>query len=213
MSDQSRTPTGASQVLETGRLEASVARDPGADAFPALAEAHRRGGRPDEAERVVREGLRCRPDRVEARAVLYLALLDQGRVDDMRRELERAADELLAAEVSASDYSGEISEGELESAFDRAEADVEQVVDADLLAPQAMQEGDLGLPEVYNTSTLADLLEAQGDTGGASRIRSALEFAHEEEDVGEGLFPLDGPADQQDTLKTLERWLGNVREQ
>ena len=213
MSDPTRTPTGASQVLETGRLEASVARDPGADAFPALAEAHRRGGRPDEAERVVREGLRCRPDRVEARAVLCLALLDQGRFDDMRRELERAADELLAAEVSASDYSGEISEGELESAFDRAEADVEQVVDADRLAQQAMQEGDLGLPEGFNTSTMADLLEAQGDTGGASRIRSALEFAHEEEDVGEGLFPLDGPADQQDTLKTLERWLGNVREQ
>jgi tetratricopeptide (TPR) repeat protein len=201
----------AQRALET-RLEAIVARDPGADAFPALAESHRRSGRPDEAERVAREGLRCRPDRIEARTVLCLALLDQGRNDDAHRELERAADDLLAAGVLESDYSGEISEGELESAFDRAEADVEEVVDADRVAQEAIEEADLGLPEGFKTSTMADLLEAQGDLGGATRIRSALQLADDEEHVGEGLFPLDGPVDRQKTLKTLERWLGNVRE-
>ena len=208
MSDQ---PGARQRALET-RLEANVARDSGANAFPALAEVHRRAGRPDEAERVVREGLRCCPDRAEARAVLCLALLDQGRAADARRELERVADDLLAAEMLASDYTGELSERELESAFDRAEADVEQVVDADRVAQEAMEEADLGLPEGFNTSTMADLLEAQGDSGGAARIRSALHYANEDAEVGEGLFPLDGPADRQKTLKTLERWLGNVRE-
>jgi len=201
------------RVFDTERLETIVARDPGAAAFPALAEAHRRGGRPDEAERILRAGLRIRPDRVEARAVLCLALLDQQRDDDARRELENAADELLAAEVSVSDYSGEVSEVELESAFGRAETDVDQVVDADRLAREAIEEANLDLPEGFNTSTMADLLEAQGDAGGAARIRSNLEFSHQEADFGEGLFPLDGPVDQQKTLKTLERWLGNVREQ
>lgn len=200
------------RALETRRLEEIVVRDPGAAAFPALAEAHRRGGRPDEAERVLREGLRCRPDRLEARAVLCLALLDQGRADDARRELECAADELLAAEVSTGDYSGEISEHELESAFDRAEADVEQVLDADRLAQEAIEEADLSVPEGFNTATMADLLEAQGNQGAASRIRSTLDVGNEDDAVGEGLFPLDGPLEQQKTLKTLERWLGNVRE-
>ncbi len=213
MSDQSRIPSSPQRVIDTARLEAIVSLDPGADAFPALAEALRRGGRPDEAERVLREGLRCRPDRVDARAVLCLTLLDQGRDAEARRELERAADDFLAAEVSMGDYSGEISEQELERAFDHAEADVEQVVDADRLAQKAIDEAELGLPEGFNTSTMANLLEAQGDADGALRIRSSLQLGHEEEDVGEGLFPLDGPEEKQKTLKTLERWLGNLREQ
>jgi len=213
VSEQSRTPSNRQRVIDTDRLEAIVSRDPGADAFPALAEAFRRARRPDEAERVLRQGLRCCPDRTEARAVLCLTLLDQGRGDEARRELERAADDLLAAEVSAGDYSGEISEHELESAFDHAEADVEQVVDADRLAREAIDDAQLGLPEGFNTSTMANLLEAQGDANGALRIRSSLQFGLEEEDVGEGLFPLDGSLEKQKTLKTLERWLGNVREQ
>ncbi len=213
MSESTRNPSSPQRAIDTDRLEAIVSQDPGADAFPALAEALRRGGRPDEAERVLREGLRSRPDRVDARAVLCLTLQDQGRADEARLELERAADELLGAEVSTGDYSGEISENELETAFDHAEADVEQLVDADRLAEQAIKEAEFGLPEDFNTPTMANLLEAQGDSDGAERIRSSLESGYAEEDVGEGLFPLDGPEDKQKTLKTLELWLGNVREQ
>lgn len=194
------------------RLEAIVARDPGAEPFPALAEVYRRAGRPDEAERVVREGRRSRPDRVEASVVLCLALLDQGRDAEMRRELERAADDFLAAEVAAGEYSEAISDGEVERAFDHAEADVEEVLDADRVAQEAMAQADLALPEGFHTSTMADLLEAQGDVSGAERIRSALQSAPEAADAGEGLFPLDGPVDRQKTLETLERWLSNVRE-
>jgi len=213
VSNPTRVPSSPQRVIDTDRLAAIVSRDPGSNAFPALAEALRRVGRPDEAERVLREGLRNRPDRVDARAVLCLTLLDQGRDDEARQELERAADELLGAQVSTGDYSGEISDNELESAFVHAEADLEQVVDADSLAEEAIKEAEFGLPEGFQTSTMADLLEAQGDVDGAEQIRSSLQSGYAEEDVGEGLFPLDGPEEKQKTLKTLERWLGNVREQ
>ena len=57
----------------------SLGADPGAPAFPALAEANRRAGRLDEAERVAREGLRRCPELLAGRVALALALLDLGR--------------------------------------------------------------------------------------------------------------------------------------
>jgi len=71
------------------RLEALVAGPAGALAFPALAEAQRRGGCPEQAERVARAGLEHAPHRVEARVALALALLDQKRDAEARLELER----------------------------------------------------------------------------------------------------------------------------
>ena len=204
---------------ETRRMITAVESDPGAEEFPALAEAHRRGGRPDEAERVIRAGLRCRPDRTEARAVLCLVLLDQGRDDDARRELERVADDVLASAVLASDYSGEISESELDRAFAGAEAVAEQVIDADRLAQEAMRGIDSRVPDSFKTPTMARLLEEQGDLDGAARIRAALADERERtrarvkgNDPGEGLFPLDAPSHRKNRLRTLERWLEKVQE-
>ncbi len=211
MSDESRIQSDASPTLEIQRLEAVVAQNPGAVECMALAEAQRRRGRPDEAERIVREAIRLNPDRSEAVAILCLALLDQGREEDSRKVLSQVADDVLASCVSEQDYSGEISDPELESAFDHAEADTDHVMDADRVAREAMQEADLDLPEGFNTSTMADLLERQGDAATAERIRSSLSIPAPSEEAGEGLFPLDGPLNRQATLETLEQWLENVR--
>jgi len=74
---------------EIRHLETLVAGPAGALAFPVLAEAQRRAGRPDEAERVAREGLRRTPHATAGRVALALALLDQKRSDEARAELER----------------------------------------------------------------------------------------------------------------------------
>jgi len=71
------------------RLEELVAGAAGALAFPALAEAHRRAGHPEEAERVARDGLALAPHVSAGRVALALALLDQKRNDETRVELER----------------------------------------------------------------------------------------------------------------------------
>ena len=71
------------------------------ESFAAEAEARRRSGRPEEAEALIREGLRSRPDCLEARAVLCRALLDQGRTEELRRELEVVTDSLPAPDQPA----------------------------------------------------------------------------------------------------------------
>ena len=69
---------------DLGRLEALVGDDPGATAFPALAEALRRSGRSKDAERVARAGLLRRPDTAAGRVALALGsgprLLEAGEV-------------------------------------------------------------------------------------------------------------------------------------
>lgn len=208
-------------------LRAAVRADAGARPFPALAEACRRAGRPDEAERVARSGLARRPDRIEAHVVLCLALLDQGRADEARRVLERVADDTLAAHGPLGDP-GTVSDRELDRAFAAAETDPGEVLDADRVAQEALGEGDLALAEAFDpsagsafaTATMAELLARQGDLESASRIRTALRdrdrpggpaAGRAPEDPGEGLFPLDGPSRRRETLATLERWLENLR--
>jgi hypothetical protein len=74
--------------VELERLEALVSGPLGTMAFPLLAETHRRAGRPEEAERVAREGLRRASPAPAGRIALALALLDQKRDDEARVELE-----------------------------------------------------------------------------------------------------------------------------
>jgi tetratricopeptide (TPR) repeat protein len=74
-------------------------------AFAALAEEHRRAGRPDDAVAVCREGLERYPTYASARVTLGRALLDLGLVADAVAELEEAVlqapDNLAAARALA----------------------------------------------------------------------------------------------------------------
>jgi hypothetical protein len=216
---------------QIARLEASVDSDPGASEFSALAEVLRRSGRPQEAEGVARRGLDRKPGCLEGSVALALALLDQGRVDEARRELaSRAADSLAARGFEApesptpeaaavpaisSGFDVEVTEGELEWAFDVAEPDRDQLVDADRVAQDAMREANLERPEalgavsdpIFTTRTMADLLDRQGDPDSAARIRAALEL----DAAGAGTPPTDDRDRRERTIASLESWLANLR--
>jgi hypothetical protein len=210
------------------------ARPPAAAGFAAQAESHRRAGRVDEAVQVARTGLAAFPESREGLAVLCLALLDQGRLDEAYRELEGVAEAARSPRPAAGALVGELTDGELDHAFSRAETDPREVVDADRVAQEAIREARLDRPEglsdealeddlappfatsrraTYATATMAELLERQGDERAASRIRASLRPAavDESEAAGEGLFPLDGPDRRRRQVATLERWLQNLR--
>jgi tetratricopeptide (TPR) repeat protein len=201
------------------RLEAAAAAD--ASAFPALAEALRREGRPAEAERAARQGLERKPGCAAAGLALGLALLDQGRIEEARQELEQAAGEALAAfgageavslladpispHGAAAKFDGDITDQELDQAFVDAEADRDQILDADDVAEQAIRQVELAPadeippPSAFETHTMAELLERQGDAHGADRIRSALAASAPGHDRRERI------------VATLERWLENLK--
>jgi tetratricopeptide (TPR) repeat protein len=171
-------------------------------------EAQRRAGRPAEAERLARRELEHDPASARLRAALALALLDQGRADAAREELERVL--AVAAEPPA-----ELSEQEIEAAFELAEPEAEQLVDADRVAEQALREAELGPADelappgpgesVFATRTMAELLERQGDRAGAARIRSRLERSRAPSAGGSS-------SDRRGrVVRELERWLANLR--
>ena len=71
-------------------LVAMGAADPSSPAVVALVDAWRREGRSDEAERIAREALYRQPESLAVRVALALALIDLGKLDAARDELQRA---------------------------------------------------------------------------------------------------------------------------
>ncbi len=187
-----------------GRQEPEMA----ADAY-ALAEAHRRAGRAAEAERVARAGLEREPRALRLRVLLALALLDQDRAAAAGSELERG----LAAGM---EFPTELSEQEFDAAFENAEPEAEQLMDADRVAEQALREAELGPADeispagsdsVFATRTMAELLERQGDRAGAARIRNRIERTREG-----AAAPIAADRRRQ-LVNELERWLVNLRKE
>jgi hypothetical protein len=184
--------------------------------FAMLAEGHRRAGMLDQAEQLARSGLDEHPDCPEGALVMALVLLDQNRDAEARRALENWVDTHLGVEVtddsaSGHDFSGEVSEGELENAFTYAETDRDEVIDANTIAQQAMLEADFdpaddfALPNSsFATRTVADLLAKQGDEQGASRIRAMVNSTTADSAVASR----DRNAWK---IERLERWLVNIR--
>lgn len=218
---------------EIARLEALVEADPGAPAFPALAEANRRAGRTKEAERVAREGLRHSPESVAGRVALALALLDLDQLDDARLELRRVVDNVpdhplasQAFEATGRATDGpavlsDIADAELDSAFADAESDRDEMLDANRLAEAAVAAAEQGVPEgveaatsdsPFATETMASLLDEQGHSDDARAVRDSLA------ERAPALQPTDTPrsgglADEVRlrVIATLERWLENLR--
>ncbi len=166
--------------------------------LPALAEVHRRAGRSDEAEQVARRGLEFEPGRADARVVLALALLDQKRPDEIREVLEPLATALLVRHgMDEGDLPpppgrpgavrDEVTDAELDEAFEAARPEREQMIDADSVAQQAIRAADRELAAElaghpagpFATHTVADLLESQGDPDSAEQIRHALDASQE----------------------------------
>lgn len=73
-------------------LRRRVERDPASIAFAQLAEEYRRDGRYDDAIEVCSSGLARYPGYLSARVTLGRALMDIGRFDQARQELQRVLD-------------------------------------------------------------------------------------------------------------------------
>ena len=140
-----------------------------------------------------------------------LELLEAGRSEEARRELASAA----AGRPGALSAGAEVTDRELEHAFDRARPIAEEVIDADRIARDAIRSVDRELeaepsspPAAFATGTMAELLERQGDLEGARRIRDSLAHRDARRDAAPRLRPR---PDRARVLATLERWLGNLK--
>ena len=137
-----------------------------------------------------------------------LELLDSERREEARRELLRALD----ARPEPAGLGAEVTDLELERAFDRAHPVADEVVDADRVAHEAIREVDRQLladagepPPAFATGTMAELLERQGDRAGAERILDRLER-------GRGDSQGASASDRRGrVVRELERWLANLR--
>jgi hypothetical protein len=184
--------------------------------FAMLAEGHRRAGMLDQAEQLARSGLDEHPDCVEGALVMALVLLDQSRDEEARRVISDWADTNLGVEVtdeSVSDeaFGADVSDGELEVAFESAETDRDEVIDADAIAQRAVSETPLDLEDEfvspdssYATRTVADLLSQQGDEQRASQIRAMMDSPASD-------TAMKTPGRNARKIERLERWLINLR--
>jgi hypothetical protein len=184
--------------------------------FAMLAEGHRRAGMLDQAEQLVRAGLDEHPGCAEGALVMALVLLDQNRDEEARSVIADWADNNLGVEVtdgfvSDEPFGAEVSDGELEVAFESAETDRDEVIDADAIAQQAVSEAELDLADEFvspdssfATRTVADLLAQQGDEQRASQIRAMMDSPASDTAV----TARDRNARE---IERLERWLVNIR--
>lgn len=137
-------------------------------------------------------------------------------------ELERLTDEQLLSHALTSPSSGapqRVSDSEFDAAFADVSTDVERLVDPNRVAEEAVAyvdgpragRRDASLFESlegspFATSTMAELLERQGDLAGASRIRAAVEASARSADESD-----DSTSVRDRVVARLERWLVNLR--
>ena len=200
---------------EPASLREVAAADQVAASIPSLAEAHRRAGRPAEARRVAEEALIARPDDRDARLVLGLALLDLGELDTAREVLagglgsactatpEDSTTGMQAAlaapcsepRIVAESVLGEPDDLEIDRAFDSAESDPSQMMDANRVAERVLDEEmrDLALePAMLHDDDESPILDA-------AFVDDPLSSE-----------PMDD-ANRARMLATLETWLQNIR--
>ena len=186
--------------------------------FAADAERERREGRLVEAEQVLRDGLEGEPESAEGRLVLALVLLDRGLERAAQSELERLAEQMLVGS-GVGEISGPISEGEIEAAMQRAEFEASLEDDPHGVASAIAREfsptleigegAEIDSTPVwgsFDTRTMAEVLEEQGDDRGAARIRERLAVVDAPGGAASG-----AAGSASGARAELERWLRNVR--
>jgi hypothetical protein len=184
--------------------------------FAMLAEGHRRAGMLDQAEQLVRSGLDEHPGCAEGALVMALVLLDQSRDEEARQVIADWADTNLGVEVtdesvSEEAFDAEVSDGELEIAFESAETDRDEVIDANAIAQQAVSETEFDPADEFAspdssfaTRTVADLLAQQGDEQRASRIRAMMDSS-----AGDTVVKTQDRNARK--IERLEHWLINIQ--
>lgn len=173
-------------------LRTLVEKSPGSPEFPALAEATRRGGDPEQARRIAEAGLEAAPGRLAGRVALGLSLLDLGRDDEARQALSTILDAVLEphrvaaapaaasvpsrpAEASApvvapttrpgfADLAEGLGDDELEQAFAAAEPEVESMLSPNRMAEQVLLD-HAPIEDAEDAGALGATLEAAYDDG------------------------------------------------
>jgi tetratricopeptide (TPR) repeat protein len=195
-------------------------------ALGAQAEAERRAGRPERARELAQAALDHAAPHPSAHAAFVLALIDCGDLVSAHRALERAYLALGGELVEPGDaHAGEswepsaaplaaLAEAELESAFEAAESQPDEMHDANQVAAAALELVEDGTPEgvdltstdsPFATETVASLLERQGRPERAGEVRSAARARGQLREVrlDEGR--------RARVVATLTRWLDNLR--
>lgn len=203
--------SSATDPSDSARATSGATGIPGADRahdFAAQAERTRRAGDPNAALERLRTGLEDEPHHVAGRVALALALLDLGRSQEARHELEAI---VHVGEAPREDAPlSELDDAEVERAFDEASPEADAMLDAERIAFGAVRavedEGPGSGPELpgaaFRTQTMAHLLERQGDRAGAEAIRASLRSEIVRED---------SPARADRRIEVLERWLARLR--
>ncbi len=218
--------------LEAGDAQQPAGAGSAAGDFAGLAEASRQAGDAVGAEHVARQGLRLRPDDVPGRLALALALLTQGRESEAQQEVEQALASARRGGRAGAPPSwspppppvaaeplgpmDEIDELDFDRAFEGAEADATEMVDANRVAEEAMRDAALDAPEgllpgpdsPLATRTMAELLEKQGHVESAEALRAAIDARRS---PPRGTAPSPAQMERQRVIATLERWLENLR--
>ena len=186
--------------------------------FADEAERMRKAGDPQAAVEMVEAGLAVEPDNDRGRIVLALALLDLGDLARARERLERAFPAEtpvvpVAFPPEAIGLAGELSDDELESAFAEAETNPDEMMSANKVVEQTLENEHVDVPEAgfditesptYATETMASILEEQGRVDDARSLRDAL--IHPDAELGPT------HVERVSVLATLESWLHNLRQ-
>ncbi|HVP31043.1 MAG TPA: hypothetical protein VMW35_17990 [Myxococcota bacterium] len=187
---EEQTETPVERLSEGG----GSATGPSGPAYAALAEGHRRAGRAHEAETLARAGLRVFPGGSSGRLALALALLDQRRIEEARREVEGLLESLAEFSAARGALAALIGESE-------PEAEPELELEPDLGGgAESWEDAEPG-PEVllaqgdspFATETMAGLLERQGHVEDARALRARIEPDDGEGAQGTPVFVLPEP--------------------
>ena len=217
---------------EVARLEAQQP-DPGAPSFPALAEAQRRAGRPDEARRIAEAGLAESPQRLAGRVALALALIDLGEIESAKDELSvvletepghplaRAAWAPLAAatpapamiedaEPAEASPLAALDEAELEDAFAEAEAEPDEMMTANHVAEAALRavedDGPEGVRLDEDSPFATETVATLLEEQGDAASAEAIRST-----LARRAPKAPADFDRERVIATLERWLDNLR--
>ena len=213
--------------------------------FVAEAERTRRAGDAHAAVELAEAGLAAAPQNDRGRVALALALLDLGDLPRARYELERAFE--IEPPVTtgipprqAIGLGGDLGDDELEHAFAAAETNPDEMMSANKVVEQTLENEQAELPEAgfdvtesltYATETMVSLLEEQGRANDAEALREFLVYPEAEScgDSATEAVAVSGVLDATETewgdagvgpsharrlriVATLEGWLLNLRQ-
>ena len=185
--------------------------------FAAEAERHRLQGDAHAAVHIAETGLVNDSKSERGRMALALALIDLGDLPRARAELAHCLSPVLPEPID--DFDETLGDEELDSAFENAQTNPDEMMSANRVVEQTLEDEALDVPEAgfdvthhptYATETMASLLAGQGRRAEAEQLRESMAAPPAEPDwTGAGVGP--DLANRLRVVATLESWLYNLK--